>query len=311
MAKIWVSKISDLRLNYLPNLDRADVKGEGGLDRRIIEEYRRLGFHLEPKTREEADALGKKNFNGLVTSIPKINVYTAGEETIVTGDVMTIRYLYGEAFKSLIKKGVITPEEAVEISPNRLNVSLIAVVKKEGKYYLLTQIKGKKTVGAGALQGALVAGGVNAEHLYANQPLIAALQQECREELGIDLSHMDSTSFLYLFDEREIGNVNAGAVARGIDLDKILTTYESRTEAKLSKDEIPEVKGLAKIQVAGWSLIPLENGKNGLEVLSYLPTQNGLVMETEVRELRPYAEALMELIKDKKNLYALLERAGF
>ncbi len=310
MAKIWVSNISEVRLNYLPNLNRAELEGEGGLDRRILEEYYRMGFHERPKTREEADARGEKNFNGLVTSIPKINVYNDGKETIVTGDVMTIRYLYGEAFKSLIKKGMITPDEALEISPNRLNVSLIAIVKQEGNYYLLTQIKGKKTVGAGALQGALVAGGVNAEHLYAKNPLVAALQQECIEELGVDLSHLDSTAFLYLFDEREIGNINFGAVAREIDLDNILTVYEAQTKAKLNKDEIPEVKGLAKMPVAGWALIPLEGGKSGLEALSYLPSPNGLTMEREVRELRPYAEALMEHIKDKNKLSTLIERAG-
>lgn len=116
-----------------------------------------------------------------------------------------------------------------------------------------------------------------------------------------------------MIDERETGQVNFASVARNTDLNHVLQAYESLTKSKLENNEALEVMALTTLPIAGIALLPLENNKRGLRSIKcYKPTQKGLNITEEDREVRPYTEATIQYLQENpENVKFLLEKAGF
>ena len=311
MAKIIVSDIYDLHYLVLPYERDENATRELGLDPRLVKIYKKNGYNLEPQTQEDANKLGKNHFNGLQSSISHLSLSEIDNKKIVAVHLAPIRYLYSQAMKDFTNENPDATEETInEVSPALANVSLLVPVKVNGKYYLLGQIKGK-AVGSGQIQAALVAGGVNADDLREGNPFVNALRHEVSEEVGLDLSYLNSSSFIYVVDEREIGNLNFAAIARGQKLESILTAYESLTKNELEMGNNLEVMALSQLDMAGLSLLPVE-GKSQLEgVLSYIPSKDGLTPRIETRVVRPYTEAVVNWLKGTGHISSLLKKAGF
>ncbi|MFP4401263.1 MAG: hypothetical protein ACLFPQ_05250 [Candidatus Woesearchaeota archaeon] len=311
MAKISIENIDEIKVNVIPVERRFDSEGELAIDERIRQIYEDNNYDLRPKTSEEADARGEKHFNGLMSSAPKIQSYPVNGKNFVTVDIAPTRYLISQAMRDYVKENEVSEKEVQKISPDMTGVSLIVPVKINGDYYLLSQVKGK-ALGSGQIHAGLVAGNVDAKYLNQPDPLITTLQNECSEELGLNLSYLDSTSFIFLIDERETGQVNFASVAMNADVQEILTAYESMTRQKLKKDEKLEVMGLANLPVAGISLTPLENGSSGVkDITCYMPSSEGLVKLVEERGVRPYTSATIDYVSEPKNTRFLLEKAGY
>ncbi|MBW2999289.1 hypothetical protein KY339_01335 [Candidatus Woesearchaeota archaeon] len=312
MAKIGIKNIDSIKLNVIPLERRFDSEGDLAVDPRVAEMYVNKGHDLAPKSWGEAKILGVKHFNGLMSSFTRILVYRDPKETIVTADIAPTRYLIGQAMRDVVKEsGGLTPENIKKLSPDMANVSLVAPVKVEGKYFLLSQIKGK-ALGSGQVHSGLVAGNVDAKYLDTPNPLTATLRNECSEEVGMDLSYLGPTSFIFMVDERETGQVNFACVAKEADLHQILNSYEAMTRHKISKHENLEVMALSVLPIAGLALVPLEEGKEGLKnITCYKPTAGGLEERVEDRTVRPYTQATVDYISHKENVKFLLEKAGF
>jgi hypothetical protein len=314
MAKVVVKNIDKILLNVIPIERRFDSEGDLAIDSRVRDMYIKKGYGSAPKSREEADIRGIKNFNGLMSSFPRINVYTNGKETIVAADIAPTRYLIGQAARDIMKQDIYSEEEVQKMIPCMANVSVLTPIKKEGKYYLVSQIKGK-AIGSGQILAAPVAGNVDAKYLNAADPLTEALKNECSEEIGMNLSYLNSTSFVCMIDDGA-GGRNFASVARNAKLQEILNSYESDTKRKLAKNEQLELMALSILPVAGLALTPLENGINGLhKITCYKPSVDGLKEVVEDRGVRPYTEAVIDYIADPDagptNVKFLLEKAGF
>jgi hypothetical protein len=312
MANILVENIDEIKHVVLPFERRFDSQGDLALDNKVSEMYQKKQYHLMPKTDEEARARGAKNFNGLMTSAVELHSYIQDGQTIVSVTLAPTRYMVGQAFRDCVKEGHYASDEIQTASPDMANVSLIVPIKMNGSYYLLSQIKGK-ALGSGELHTGLVAGNVDAKYLSAPNPFIATLQNECSEELGLNLSYMDSTSFIYLVNERETGQINFASVARNADVNKILQAYESMTKQKLQKNEDLEVMALANLPIAGLALTPLEGGSPEVKgVICYKPSKDGLVTIVEDRKVRPYTAATVDYMKKSdQNQRFLLNKAGY
>ncbi|MBN2458809.1 hypothetical protein JXB28_00860 [Candidatus Woesearchaeota archaeon] len=311
MADIAIENISEVIPTPILIERTPSSKGSLKLDEKVSEMYLAKGYDTLPKTAEEAKARGAKGHNGLMSSIFNYNIIPQDNQSLVMINIAPTRYNAGQALRDLWATGKYSLDEIKAMSPDMLNVSLQAPVKEEGEYFLPAQIKGK-ALGSGQVHTGLVAGNVDAKYLLQPNPLTAALKEECSEELGLDLSHLDSTSFIYMVDERETGQVNFASIARKTDLNKVLHAYEALTKAKLQKSEALEVMALTTLPIAGIALIPLESGKQGLKgIKCYKPTSSGLSISVEDREVRPYTEATIKYLQKPENVKFLLEKAGF
>ena len=312
MAKIGIENIAEIQLKVLKDERTYNSDSIHELVRKIYEEK---GYDSAPKSRKEADELGVKNFNGLMSSFVSIEVTPQEVGNLVIATIAPTRYLVGQAMRDVMKEAkenniIYTPEVIVDLSPDMANVSLVAPVKINGEYFLLSQIKGR-ALGSGQVHTGLVAGNINAKYLRYDNPLVATLQNECSEEIGMDLSSLNPSSFVYMVDERETGQVNFAAVAQNVDLDKVLENYEKLTKPKLTEEKKLEVMGLATLPVKGLVLTPLEDGSNGLKgVICYFPTKDGLEKKVEDRGVRPYTQATIDYLSKKENVKFLLEKAG-
>jgi hypothetical protein len=311
MANVSISNISDIKLNVI-DIERTQIsQGDLAMHPKLVQDYLKNQYNLKPKNKTEATARGDTNFNGLSTSFPKISVYqNQNGENIVSADIVPTRFLFKQSAINLNQNKNLSLEERMGISPKLANVSLIVPVKIKGEYFLMGQVKGN-AIGSGQIQGPLVAGGIDYKALHKKNPLITALQQECLEEVGMDLSYLNSTSFLFMTQESEVGSVNFSSIAQGVQLDDILNCYETSVKNKLTKQEL-EVQALAKLPMQGISMIPLEKetfGMNNLEI--YTPSKSGLILTKESRKIRPLTQAVADFISEEKNKNLILERAGF
>jgi len=312
MAKIGIENIAEIQLKVLKDERTYNSDSIHELVRKIYEEK---GYDSAPKSRKEADELGVKNFNGLMSSFVSIEVTPQEVGNLVIATIAPTRYLVGQAMRDVMKEAkenniIYTPEVIVDLSPDMANVSLVAPVKINGEYFLLSQIKGR-ALGSGQVHTGLVAGNINAKYLRYDNPLVATLQNECSEEIGMDLSSLNPSSFVYMVDERETGQVNFAAVAQNVDLGKVLENYEKLTKPKLTEEIKLEVMALATLPVKGLVLTPLEDGSNGLKgVICYFPTKDGLEKKVEDRGVRPYTQATIDYLSKKENVKFLLEKAG-
>ena len=321
MAKILVENIDTVLLNPV-HVDGILIErdlnftGDSAIDELVKKKYLEQKYDLRPTTKDEARRRGLKGFNGLRSSIPVFNIYSEQGKTIVTGDIFATRYLIGQAMRDIEKErreaeNPLSNPQINAMSPNMLNVSLIAPVKIKGEYYLLSQIKGA-AIGSGTIHTGVAAGNVQGKHLLKKYPLIAALQTECSKELGIDLSHLRSTSFIFMVDERETGQVNFASVAMNLDADNIFGAYEALTKQKILASSDLEVMALATMPIMGLSLVPLEKGEFLENLTCYFPTKDGLDKRIEPkRGVRPYTKATIDYLSKKENRHFLLEKAGY
>ncbi len=198
------------------------------------------------------------------------------------------------------------------MSPNMANVSLITPVKYKGEYFFVSQIKGK-ALGSGEIHVAPIAGNVDAKYIFQDykDPLTLTLKNECSEEIGLDLSYLNSTSFVCGLDDGAAG-INFVSVSQNVKLDSILESYSALSKQKLIKNEELELKALSLLKISGLTLIPLENNrKEILNAICFYPSENGLIQKIENKTVRPYAEAISEYISKPENVTFLLEKAGF
>ena len=314
MAKIGIENIREVRLTVVPTERRFDSEGDLAVHPLVAAAYVEKGYNQKPKSAEEARERGEKGFNGLMSSFSRIAVIPEGAGVLVDATIAPTRYLLGQALRDLEKEGKYLPDVVPQMSPDMANVSLVVPVCVDGENFLVAQIKGK-VLGSGEIHAGMVAGNVDARYLMESDPLVATLQSECSEEVGMDLSKLDPTSALYLVDERETGQVNIAYLARGADHAAILHAYDMSVKTKLPAGQALEVMGLAQLPVAGLALVPLEGGRNGLKgITCFFPAGDpslGLVTTVEDRGVRPYTTATLEYLSKPKNVRFLLEKAGF
>ncbi len=311
MAKIGIENISEILLNVIPSERRFDSTGGLAIDESVRRCYQSKNYDAMPKSREEADARGLMHFNGLTSSFPSIRVYNSESGAVVSADIAPTRYLIGQAMRDVVKEGHFSGEEASRLSPDMANVSIIAPVKIKGEYFLLSQLKGK-ALGSGEFLAGIAAGNVDGKYLSHKSPLVTALQNECSEELGLDLSRLDSTSFVFMIDERETGQVNFASVARGANIDRILRAYEAKTMSEIASSSELEVAALASLPITGIAMVPLEKEKRMLRhVKTYYPSSKGLSVKYTDAPARPYTSAVAGYLSKPENVKFLLEKAGF
>jgi len=316
MAKIGIENIHEIRLTSLTDertSDHASIAPE------VTAMYAEKGSDAAPRTEDEALAIGQKNYNALKSSFTEIKVVQEGGNTIVEATIAPTRYLVGAAMRNIVEAhGLenITEADIQRMSPDMANVSLLVPVKHEGQWYMLAQIKGSieagDVLGSGAIHTGLIAGNVEGEYVLQQDgnPLLRSLYKETWEEMGIDFNQLDTTSFVYLVDERETGQVNFAAVARNADMDQILSAYEADCKTKLAEGRKLEAAGLALVPVEGAHLVPFK-GQQILEGITvYKPRESGLEIVTEDRKVRPYTEGTVAYLNDKRNVASLLEKAA-
>ena len=295
--------ISDIKLNRIGIERKYDSTGDLAVDSLVRDMYIKKKYCLVPKSAEEARAKGLKFFNGMISSVPRLNIYSDRNRTTVCADVAPARYMLGQAMRDVVDEGRFDYETIQKMSPRLLNVSLLVPVKRNNKYYLLSQIKGH-TFGSGEIIAALVAGNVDAKYLSDTNPLKLALSKECMEEIGANLNDIDHTPFSYLLDETKTGHINFASVSRGVDLDKFLDIYESQTKAKLFKDKKREVTGLSLLPIGG-------SDRSSGYVDCFFPTESGLAEKKEHRDFCLYTRLLVDYLSKQKNAKSLLKTAGF
>ena len=308
------------------------IKGERtleGMHPEIIETHAREGFAERPKSKqelvqritdmqdagaaaEEIETVRKQGFNGLSSSI--VGGFIVDADLRLRATAQATRYLVGRACSKAVSDGLIQRHEAELHSPNMLNVSAVAVVKKDGKYFLLSQIKGD-ALGSGQIHGAICAGGVDGKALLEDDPLAHALQNEAIEELGIQLSGITSEDFCFLIGEDQIGMVNAGCVV-AVDYEEVFFNFSQNINDAYLNNEKPEVAGLSLLGIPkGLVLFPLEGGGNAIERAEcLLPkfTSGGVSLEqsSQTRGVRPYTLAMARMFADRETTKKIIERAG-
>ncbi len=322
MSKVIAKNISEVRLNLIPQERMFDTEDDSRFDRRIRDRYAEK-YESAPKSQDEADAKGQTHFNGLMTSFCRpLSIY--GD--VVAGDIAPTRYLLGQAWRELVKEGVIDPWEAQQTAPRMVNVSVLAPVRYKingvDKYCLISQIKGK-ALGSGEILASPAAGNVDAIYLWeclphpkaqvqvVKDPLTAALRGESKEEINLDLSHLNPSSFVAAFDDGA-GGVNMACVAGNVSLDTVLEPYEKMTMRKLQEGEDLEVSALSLLKVGCITLVPIEGGRRAAkEVVCFYPTKTGLVEKIEdMRTVRPYTEAVFEYLDDMGDFRYFMDKAG-
>ncbi len=310
MAKIGIENISEVRLTIIPTERRFDSQGDLGVHSLVSSKYVEKGYDQKPKTEEEAKARAERDFNGLVSSSPKISAYPINHANLVVADIAPTRYLIGQALRDLTKEGKYQPNIFPQMSPDMVGVSLVVPVKIKGDYFLLSQIKGK-ALGSGEVHTGLVAGNVDGKYLSTEDPFVATLRNECSEEVGLDLSTLDRTAALYLVDERETGQVNFAYLARNADAQQMIHSYDRIVREKLAAGEALEVMALTAVPIGAY-LEKQESGALGLRGITvYHPTPNGLAEKVEDRGVRPYTQATLDYLTKPENVKFLLEKAGF
>jgi len=277
------------------------------IDPRLTQLYDRADYDSKPKTKEQAESLGVKEFNGLQTSCRTIE----DREGILHVTLQPARYLLSQAMEDGVKFGKFGKDDLYKISPRLANVSAIAIVRdpEKGSYYLIGQLKGSWVRGGGEVHAGLTAGGVQAKHLNAENPLLEALSAEALEEIGLKSGDLSPSNFSMMIDESPIGLVNFVAIAPGLQLDKVRERFWERTRGLEAEER--EVKGLGLLPVAGLALIPMEQrlGIEGVRIIT--PTDQGLTEAFADKVARPYTVAMADFLGDKANQKMLLERAGF
>ncbi len=321
-VRVGIPAIRELWLNVLPGERTLASKGTLAFHPDIIQRYREAGYDDAPKSREERDARGMQGgWNGMNVSGVSLRSDPTPSGDIVVADVAQARYLWCRAMEDVAAWGnydsakdarvLLTAEELRVRSPDLVNVSLVAPVRHEGKLYWLAQIKGDAK-GSGEIHTGVAAGGLAPKYLSAPNPLVAQLQHECSKELGLDLTALDYSSAAFMVDERFQGMINFAHIARGIDMDAVLSTYEGHVRSK----EKPEVAGLALVPLEGAVLHAVDEGVVPTrfrldDVVCYVPGKDGLDAVRLSKVVRPYTEATTKYAHDKDNLRFLLEKAGF
>ncbi len=311
MAHIGIENISEIKLTVIPQERRFDSKCDLAVHPLVAAKYIERNYDAKPKTEEEALSRGERDFNGLVSSCARISNYPIDHGKLVIADVAPTRYLIGQALRDVTKEGKYQPNVSPQMSPDMVGVSLVVPVKINGQYFLMSQIKGK-ALGSGEVHTGLVAGNVDGKYLSQEDPFVAALQNECSEEVGLDLSSLDRTAALYMVDERETGQVNFAYLARNVDAQQMLHSYDQSVRDKLAHGEALEVMALTAVPLGGAQLEKLETGAFGLKgITTFHPTPNGLMEKIEDRGIRPYTQATLDYLAKPENVRFLLEKAGF
>ncbi len=302
MAKIVLSNLDAINLTFDSNERSASNET---IHSAVDAMYSRQGYDCEPKNRQEADAQGKRDFNGLTMSVREHTIDSTARSVHFT--LAPIRYLYRQAYADLLKASPLTYEDQGALSPNIFGTALIAPVLVDGKPYLLSQIKGK-ALGSGEVHAGLVAGGMKTSAASKPNPLLTTLRAETKEELGLDLDRLDTTDFSYVMDERETGHLGVYAVLRQTDLNNILGKYEAATKQRFDESKEPEVMGVANLPVGGLALEAI--GAATETMRCFIPSPEGLIIKEENRRLRPPSVAWREHLQNPENLTVLLQRAG-
>jgi hypothetical protein len=296
---------------------REDEKEYGEFHPEIARTYVENGYDKAPKSKEERNERGLTGgWNGLNTCFEEFEVKGVNGKMTLQTKLAKTRYLVGQAMRDYVSniegnsERTLNEKEIQELSPNLANVSLVAPYRDGDKVYVIAQIKGGDTLGGGQVHACLVAGGVASKYLDSSKyenPLIAALEGECSEEINLPLENLNPSSFKFVVDEREIGNLNIGAIAQNVKLDEILEHYETYTKRKIRYGTDLEVAGLACIP------INLEDGGLDYEnVIAYIPSEEGLnkIENYEIQGKRPFTKALDSFLKDKVNLQYFLNSSN-
>ena len=301
LADITITKTTEERTFEHPSVHPA-----------VAQTYKEKGYDTHPKNAEEANARGLRDHNGLAVTVQTFRATRGTNGTDLFIELAPTRYLVRQAMADYIAEhGVTDHDEIGLLSPKIIGPSVIAIARINDQYHLISQVKGK-ALGSGQFHFGYVAGGIRAKDLEAENPLVAALKHQIKDESGIERDALNLTNFKYIIDERETGHISIGAVARGFDFKQALTAFERDTKAKIAAQKPLEVNGFAPVPLEGLAIVPVEKGEAGIaNVRCYLATAEGLEERIENRGVRPYSEAWVAHLADKRNLHRLLEYAGF
>lgn len=192
-------------------------------------------------------------------------------------------------------------------SPRLANVGLLVPLLYRDRPYLLGQIKGR-ALDRGQLLLVGAAGKVDAPALFGQAPpLIATLEREVDEELGVPLAQLDCGPFYYLIDEPENGNINHSCVARSATLELIFEQFGRLVEARLAEHGDP-----AQLEVSGLALVPLDlvHGPPVLhDILTFVPEGGELAAQRRDLQATAYTWAMLEHLARPEHRDLLLDRA--
>lgn len=307
MAKVKIRNILVVSFNGFTVERGCDSTGPLALHPDIVREYEERGFNSLPKSEAEMKQRGASSFNALSVSLVNLHVYPTGQGNLVSGDLFPMRYSFTTAVQELIKSEKMSLAEATEHNPRQLNTSLLVVIKKADKFYLLCRRKGKGVLGEGQLHASLYGGRVDADLIGEKNPLYAALKKHLGNEIGLDINRFPGLSPKIMVDEPDVGMVNFGFIVKS-DEASIFNAYRQSS----AKNESPKVASLALLPISDLPEIHLVNGKQMIrDVLTYAPAGDELAEQIETSmEIRPYTKAIMDFVRES-NIRYLIKAAGF
>lgn len=305
MAKVIASNIRGVRLNSFPEAERGcDSTGLLQMHPKIVEEYIDKNFDLLPKTEEEKRLTGASSFNALAVSMLSLHSYETALGNLVSGDLFPMRYAFTIAVQNLIKNKVWSVEDAAVFNPRQLNVSWLAVIEKEAKYFLLCRIKGKGILGQDQLHASLYGGAVNADLLGNENILFNALSRHFKKDLGLDVQKQSPD---ILIDEPDVGMANFGFIAKAEE-----ATIRAAFENTMAKSDAPKISSLALLPISDIPDVKIDGVPVIKNVTLFVPGINGLEEHVEeTMEIRPYTKAVIDFIKEGNNLQYIIDAAGF
>lgn len=263
MAKITRTGINPLVVPL--HLERGlDTEGPFEIHELVRKVYQEKNYQNAPTSSSQG-----LPFNGLQVSVADI------AENPATIWLAPTRYYFCKAMSEVYKKNkdTLSAEELRKISPKIAHTSIKSLVKYDGKLHIPCHIRGKGAYGTGTILSVLAAGGIEPKHLNTPNPLLAALKDEIKEEIGIDDINLLNPNYAFdLYEEEEVGRVNFSMYAQNINLSFIMHNVMDNNKRIKDQGKKSEISGFAllpfdkpslrlicdRYQIEGIALLPFE-----------------------------------------------------
>ena len=328
MAKIILDGIDKIEPHLISLKRTYESMDDLAYHKLVREMYIKNKYDLYPKTKEEAEKLGQKYYNSIALSMVYYNVYSDASEKILEPIFAETRYFYGQALRDLVNERKYSYNQLKEMTPRIAHCALVAPLKKDKEYFLLSQVRGKAR-GRGQIISTAVSGLIGKRSIKKYKKdrtknlLINALESESIEELGIDLKFFNFSP-AFMMNEPRVGHCNFTYITRNADLDDILGIYEKDATKRISEGEELEVAGLSLLPIK--PNFPLDDFPLD-KIICHIPNKEGrlekinfeeyiekyIENKEEIRKssFRPYTEAVINYVADQEKVKFLLEKAGF
>lgn len=226
MAKI-TEILQGVELDILTEERDGFSQGSEQIEKEIVEIYEEEDFGSMPKSENEAKRMGVNYWNGLAVSL--LSNHTVDTEGILHGSVMPIRYQYSKANQLFVEMSL-NKIDSMKKSLQLVNVSLVVPYIENGNLLFLSQLRSNCVGWANFYDYHFIGGGLEAEDLNDENPLIKALERECKEEVGLNLSSIDLADEILLVEECELGKINFLFIAKNQDIERLLSKMNKGME---------------------------------------------------------------------------------